>query len=63
MTTRRHLLQVAGAATAAANMQAQEKQAQEKKRSANDKIQIALIGAGGMGSGDANSPAEKRAAK
>jgi predicted dehydrogenase len=58
MTTRRHLLQVAGAATAAANMQAQEKQAQEKKRSANDKIQIALIGAGGMGSGDANSSRE-----
>src|ERR1043166_5194669 len=41
--TRRHFL----AATAAAPLMAQQ-----SRRSANDRIQIALIGAGGMGSGD-----------
>jgi predicted dehydrogenase len=40
-TTRRHFLQAAGASLAAA-----------QRLSANDKIRIALIGSGGMGSGD-----------
>src|ERR1022692_1614127 len=47
MTTRRHFL----AATAAAPLLA----AQVKPRSANDNIQIAIIGAGGMGSEDVRS--------
>ena len=46
MTTRRHFL----AATAAAPLLAQI-----KPRSANDNIQIAIIGAGGMGSEDVRS--------
>src|SRR4051812_10213243 len=43
-TTRRHLLMATAAATPLL--------AQQRKLAANDKIQIALIGAGGMGSGD-----------
>src|ERR1700719_443572 len=46
MTTRRHFL----AATAAAPLLAQI-----KPRAANDNIQIAIIGAGGMGSEDVKS--------
>ncbi len=46
-TTRRNLLIAAAAAPLAAQALAQE------TKSANDKIQIALIGAGGQGSGDA----------
>ena len=49
--TRRTFLQ-ASAGTAALAAQAQ---AQVKKISANDKVQIALIGAGGMGTGDVES--------
>ncbi len=46
-TTRRNVLLAAAAAPFAGQAQAQD------KASANDKIQIALIGAGGQGSGDA----------
>src|SRR5438067_10058092 len=49
-TTRRHFL-AASAAGLAAPMMAQE----ERRRSPNDNVQIALIGAGGQGSGDARS--------
>jgi predicted dehydrogenase len=45
-TTRRHFLQVTGAAAAASQASAQT------RFSANDKIRIATIGHGGMGSGD-----------
>src|SRR6476646_5985670 len=49
-TTRRHFLGTSAlAGFAAPYLQAQ------RKLSANDTIQFALIGAGGMGSGDANS--------
>jgi predicted dehydrogenase len=47
MSTRRHFLQSAAAAGMAGPLAAQ--------RSPNDRIQIALIGAGGMGSADATS--------
>jgi predicted dehydrogenase len=50
MPTRRTFLQAAGSIAAAAQLSAQE-----QKVSSNDKIQIALIGAGGMGSGDVRS--------
>src|ERR1700678_2699365 len=46
-TTRRNLLIAAAAAPFVGQAQAQD------KTSANDQIQIALIGAGGQGSGDA----------
>src|SRR5260370_22773215 len=49
-TTRRHFLGATAAATLAAPLMAQQ-----KPRSPNDTIQVALIGAGGMGSGDAHS--------
>ena len=54
MPTRRHFLQsttVAGLAASALGAQDE----QEKKVSANDRIRVALIGAGGMGTGDAES--------
>ncbi len=47
MPTRRHFLQVSGSAAAAA--------AQAPRVSKNDQVQIALIGAGGQGSGDVDS--------
>jgi len=50
-TTRRHFLQ----ATAAAGMLAPALAAQEHKHSANDRVQVAVIGLGGMGTGDAHS--------
>jgi predicted dehydrogenase len=46
-TTRRVFLQASGGAAALAS--------QAKPVSANDKVQIALIGAGGMGTGDVQS--------
>jgi threonine dehydrogenase-like Zn-dependent dehydrogenase len=47
---------VAGSGLAAmAAAQAQESTATSKKTSANDKVQFALFGAGGMGSGDVTS--------
>lgn len=49
-STRRHFLQTATAAGTGVALMAQTPQT-----SANDRIQIALIGAGGMGSGDAES--------
>ncbi len=55
-TTRRHFLQ-AGSALPLAS------QALAQKTSANDNIQIALIGAGGMGSGDANSSLAQKGVK
>src|SRR5437016_7947560 len=54
-TTRRHFLGAAAGTVAAAPLLAQ---GQRSPRSANDKIQIALIGAGGMGSGDVRSSLE-----
>ena len=57
MPTRRHFLQastVAGFAASALSAQDQEKD-QEKRVSPNDRIRVALIGAGGMGSADAES--------
>lgn len=48
-TTRRHFLSTAAAGLALPMM------AQTPRRSANDHIQVALIGAGGMGTGDAHS--------
>jgi predicted dehydrogenase len=54
MPTRRHFLQAgAMAGLAASAVGAQD--GQEKKISANDRIRVALIGAGGMGTGDAES--------
>src|SRR5579863_4416673 len=50
-TTRRNLL----ISTAVAPMLAQDLAAQDTPRSANDKTQIALIGAGGQGMGDVRS--------
>src|SRR5258708_40379968 len=51
-STRRHFLQ----ANALAGIAAQTLAAQTgKKIAANDKVRIALIGAGGMGSGDVDS--------
>ena len=49
-TTRRHFLLSGGAAGLAVPLAAQG-----QSKSANDKVQIALIGAGGMGTGDALS--------
>ena len=51
MATRRHFLQSAGSGVLAAGALA----AQAPPVAANDKIRIALIGAGGMGSGDVRS--------
>jgi predicted dehydrogenase len=51
MITRRHFL----GTTSAAGLVLSNAAAQETKVSANDKIQIALIGCGGMGQGDAQS--------
>ena len=48
-TTRRHFIQAGGAAAAVAA------QARAQRVAANDRIQIALIGAGGMGSEDVRS--------
>jgi predicted dehydrogenase len=53
--TRRHFLQTTAAAGMAAPVMAQNKPV-----SANDRIQIALIGAGGMGSGDVASALQQR---
>ena len=54
MPTRRHFLQASTVAGLAASaMSAQDEG--EKKVSANDRIRVALIGAGGMGTGDAES--------
>ena len=50
-TSRRHFLQAAGAASSLAAGQAARAQG-APQRSANDQIQIATIGCGGMGSGD-----------
>jgi len=58
MTTRRHFLGAAAAAGLGMPLfaeQAAVPNAPAKKVSANDKIQIALIGCGGMGQGDAKS--------
>lgn len=50
MTTRRHFIQAAaGAALAAQSVQAQ------RKISANDNVQVGIIGLGGMGTGDVES--------
>lgn len=54
MTTRRHFLQASTAAGLAASALAAQNQP-EKKPSPNDRIRVALIGAGGMGSSDAES--------
>src|SRR6202051_1955478 len=54
-TTRRHFLGAAAGTVAAAPFFAQ---APRSSRSPNDTIQIALIGAGGMGSGDVRSSLE-----
>ena len=48
-TTRRHFLAAAASGLATPLM------AQDRRRSPNDNIQVALIGAGGQGSGDARS--------
>ncbi len=57
MPTRRHFLQASTiAGLAASGLAAQDQEA--KKVSANDRIRVALIGAGGMGSGDAESSQE-----
>ncbi len=53
-TTRRHFL----SATASAGLAASRLAQAQRKVSANDTIQFALIGAGGMGSADANSARE-----
>ncbi len=53
-TTRRHFLGTAAASALATPLFAQSA-ASQKPKSANDTIQIALIGAGGMGSGDVHS--------
>jgi predicted dehydrogenase len=54
-TTRRHFLQTAAATSLAAPLLAQDSHVP-----ANDRIQIALIGAGGMGSADAASALQQR---
>ena len=53
MPTRRHFLQASTAGLAASALAAQNEP--EKKISPNDRIRVALIGAGGMGSSDAES--------
>src|SRR6185295_4961010 len=50
-TTRRHFLQ----ASTAAGLFAPALAGQDKKVSANDRVQIAIIGLGGMGTGDVRS--------
>src|SRR5579862_5672644 len=59
MPTRRHFLQASTVAGLAASGLAAQDQSQDKtgdqKTSPNDRIRVALIGAGGMGSGDAES--------
>jgi predicted dehydrogenase len=54
-TTRRHFLGAAAGAGLGAPLLAQRAQQAAKKVSANDHIQIALIGCGGMGQGDAST--------
>jgi len=54
-TTRRHFLGAAAGTVVAAPLLAQ---VERSPRSPNDKIQIALIGAGGMGTGDVHSSLE-----
>ena len=55
MSTRRHFLQASAfAGLAASGLGAQDDDSQ-KKVSPNDRIRVALIGAGGMGTGDAES--------
>ena len=51
MITRRHFL----GTTSAAGLVLSNAAAQETKVSANDRIQVALIGCGGMGQGDAKA--------
>jgi len=57
MPTRRHFLQASTAAGLAASALAAQDEP-EKKISPNDRIRVALIGAGGMGTGDAESSQE-----
>ena len=54
MPTRRHFLQASTVAGLAASALAAQNQP-EKKVSPNDRIRVALIGAGGMGSADSES--------
>jgi predicted dehydrogenase len=54
MPTRRHFLQASSVAGLAASALAAQEQP-EKKISPNDRIRVALIGAGGMGTSDAES--------
>ena len=54
MPTRRHFLQGSTLAGLAASALSAQDEA-EKRVSANDRVRVALIGAGGMGSGDAES--------
>jgi len=54
-TTRRHFLGAAAGVGLGAPLLAQQAQQAAKKISANDHIQIALIGCGGMGQGDAST--------
>jgi len=54
--TRRHFLQTSTAGLAASGLAAQDRV--DKKISPNDRIRVALIGAGGMGTGDAESSQE-----
>ena len=56
MGTRRHFLQASTVAGLAASALAQNQPG--KKTAANDRVRVALIGAGGMGSEDANSSQE-----
>jgi len=55
LSNRRHFLQTSVAAGLAGPLAAQENAAQGKKVAANDRIQIATIGVGGMGTGDTKS--------
>src|SRR6266567_3951403 len=52
-TSRRHFLGAAAGSALAAPLMAQD--ANQRRPSANDHVQIALIGAGGMGTGDVKS--------
>jgi predicted dehydrogenase len=66
MTTRRHFLGAAAAAGLGMPLlseQAVDSTAPTKKVSANDKIQIALIGCGGMGQGDAKTSTDTKLTK
>ena len=60
-STRRHFLQATAAAGLGAPALAAA--AEEKKISANDNVQIALIGAGGMGSGDVDTALKVKGVK